>query len=491
MEYAHPYVFTSLPISTILEPMKTRLLLILSLLLTFAAASLCGATETIVFWYGATQDEQAAYKQMITDFEHANPGIKVNAMLVPQSYVERKLILSVAGGVPPDVVRFYAHLGGEIMSRGGLEPLDGLVQRDKFDTDDFYKVGITQNTYGDKLYGIPWVLSPNALFYNKKLFREAGLDPNRPPRTWAELEQYAMKLTKRDKDGKVERVGYADFLYNPNNFAWYLWQSGGEMLSPDGRTARFNGPKGAVALGWMKSFLNREVGGVKDLQTFAANFKGATQDPFGQGLVAMRVDSPFRIPDLKKYFPNLDYGVAAIPFSKQPAAEVVGNSLVIPRGSKHREAAWKFIKFASSPEQLARICKVAGRIPARVSVAHSSEFYSDPIKRGFIDQIDNGRSVPVVPGWQEVADGLAREIEKALKGQKSVQAALDDAAASAGTILGKANENVTRLPEVPWKVLGVLAVLALVLGAVAMTGYVRKHTAHSTIERREAKQFYL
>ena len=472
--------------------MKARLLGIL-LILIFALAGAVSASEdreTIVFWYGATADERAAYDQMISEFERANPDIRVNAMLVPQSYLERKLILSVAGGVPPDVVRFYAHLGGEMMSRGGIGSLDDLIERDKLDLKDFYKVGIEQNTYRGKLYGIPWVLSPNALFYNKQLFRKAGLDPNKPPKTWAELESYALKLTKRDKDGLLEIVGYGDFLYNPNNFALYLWQSGGELLSKDGKTPEFNSTQGKAVLRWMKSFLDKEAGGVKNLQIFGANFKGATQDPFGQGRVAMRIDSPFRIPDLKKYFPNLEYGIAMIPYSKQRAIEVVGNSLVIPRGSQHREAAWRFIKFASSPEQVRRIC-MAGRIPARISAAHAKEFYGNPLIRPFIDSIPYGHSVPIVPGWQEVSAGLASGIESGLKGDKSIDAALDDSAALAKTVLSRASENMAKFPIIPWKAIGIIAGALLIGGCIAATMYVRKRTAHSTRERDEARQFYM
>ncbi|MCE5315220.1 MAG: extracellular solute-binding protein [Armatimonadota bacterium] len=473
--------------------MRSKLTITATILLLFAAlVTPVQAKETIVFWYGATQDERAAYEKMIADFERANPDIKVNAMLVPMSYVERKMILSVAGGVPPDVVRFYAHLGGELMSRGGLEPLDDLIERDKFDLADFYKVGVEQNTYQGKLYGIPWVLSPNALFYNKKLFKNAGLNPNKPPRNWAELEDYAMRLTKRDAGGRIERIGFADFFNNnPYNFSLYLWQSNGQLLSPDGRTARFNSPEGVAALTWMKSFLYREAGGVKQLQTFNANFKGATQDPFGQGLVAMRVDTPFRIPDLRKYFPDLDFGIAAIPYKDKAAIEVVGNSLVIPRGSKHREAAWRFVKFATSPEQLAAICKVAGRIPARESVAHKPEFYSDPITRAFVDQIQYGHTVPIVPGWKEVADDLARNIEQALKGQATPKAALDTAAASADKILAKANEDMSGFALVPWRALGIIALVALVAALVTAIVFVRKKTADSRSERKEAITFYL
>ena len=470
---------------------KHIIIQIFVIILVFAVALTSQAKETIVFWYGASQDERAAYEQMIAQFEHENPDIHVKAMLVPQTYVERKLILSISGGVPPDVVRFYAHLGGELMSRGGLEPLNYLVKRDNLNINDFFPVGIKQNTYNGKLYGIPWILSPNALFYNKKLFREAGLDPNKPPKTWSELQSYAMKLTKRGSKGLLKQVGYADFLNNPPNFDLYLWQSGGELVSVDGKRAIFNSSKGKFVLQWMKSFIEKEAGSVTNLQTFTSNFKGATQDPFGQGVLAMRVDSPFRIPDLKKYFPKLDYGVAPIPYSNEQASEVVGNALVIPKGSKHREAAWRFIKFASSAQQVSKICQAAGRIPARISAAHSKQYYGNPMLHVFIDQIEHGKSIPIVAGWQEVSDTLARSMEQALKGKLSADKALNGAAASSDKILKKANEDMSAFPVVPWKTIGIAAAIVFACVVLCFVFYVRKKTENSSIERREAKEFYL
>lgn len=450
----------------------------------------CGYTkETIVFWYGATQDERAAYDLMIEEFEKENPDIDVKPLLVPQKYIERKLLLSVAGGVPPDVVRFYAHLGGELMARGGIECLDELVKKDCFDIEDFYPVGIEQNTYNGKLYGIPWILSPYALFYNKDMFKAAGLDPEKPPKTWLELEEYALKLTKKDSSGLLTQVGYADFLYNPNNFNMYLWQSGGEIISKDGKVL-FNSKKGIETLQWMKTFLEKETGGVKQLQLFTANFKGATQDPFGQQKVAMRLDSPFRIPDLKKYFPNLNYAIALIPYKDVRALEVVGNSLIIPKNSQHKEAAWRFIKFVSSKEQVAKICKVGGRIPARISAAHMPLFYSDEKLKPFVDSMPYARSLPIVSGWQEISRDMASNIEKVLTGTVSVNEGLDNAAKNAEKILAETNEDMSPYPIINWVKVGIIAFIALLVAIISIVLYIRKETAKNTRKRRETLQFY-
>lgn len=476
-----------------------------SLVILTLIGSMAGAKERVVFWYGATQREQDAYKALISDFSRTHPDIEVQGMLVPQTYVERKLILSVAGGVPADVVRFYAHLGGEMMSRGGLEPLDDLVTRDRLDMKDFYPVGLQQNTFRGKLYGIPWILSPNALFYNRKLFAEAGLDPNRPPKNWKEVEDYALKLTKRNPDGSIDRIGFANFMNNPADFHLYLWQRGGEPLSPDLKHIAFDGPQGLDALKWMRGLLVREAGpteagipedqaaaaAFKNVQVFSSSFVGATQDVFGMEKLAMRVDSPFRIPDFQKYFPNLDYAVAPVPYDKTDAVEVVGNALVIPRGSRHREAAWKFIKFASSPEQMLRICSAAGRIPARKSAATTPSFYNNRLVKPFVDQIAYGRTTPVAPGYREASAELAVRIEDALKGKRTPEDALKAAAVKGQSILDDANEDISKLTPVPWGTMAVIGglLLAAMLGGGAW--YVLGNTRDSRTARREALTFYL
>jgi len=476
-------------------------------LLFFVSPALAAAAkkERIVFWFGASQDERAAYEAMVAEFNRTHPDIEVVPMLIPMQYVERKLLLSVVGGVPPDVVRFYAHLGGEMMSRGALEPLGDLIKRDNYDINDCFEVSINQNTYRGKLYGIPWVLSPEALFYNKRLFREAGLDPNRPPRNWDELKRYAVILTKRSEDGGIEQLGFNNLLNNPADFHRYLIQNGGSPLSSDLKKIRFNSPEGVEALLWMRELAVAMAGpkgakpddkyaclqAVRNMQVFASSFVGATQDPFGLEKVAMRIDSPFRLPDLARYFPNLDFGVAPVPRNKFALTEVVGNSLVIPRGSKHKEAAWEFIKFAASREQEIKVCSSAGRIPARRSAANDPKFAKSDLIRTFVKQIENGFTTPVAPGYREVSDTLADRIRSALEGEVDPKTALDQAARKGQQILNAANEDMTIYSPAPWGWAALIGFLILAFAFGFGLRYVLKGTSKSRMARREAFSFFL
>lgn len=467
--------------------MKTRtvLFIIFAIILSVCVY----ATETITFWYGASPDEKTAYEKLIKDFEKENPDIKVNAVLVPQSYVERKLILSIAGEVPPDVVRFYAHLGGNMMSKNALLSLDKFIENDKdFQIEDFYPAALDQNRYRGKLYGMPWILSPNALFYNKKLLKKAGY--SKPPKTHEELLKCALKLTEKDKNGNITKLGYGDFLYNPNNFALYLWQEGGELVNPETHKASFNSPYGRKALQFMSSFIKKEAGETKNIQNFTSNFKGNVNDPFGKEVIAMRVDQPYKVAIYKKNFPDLDFGIAAVPYSKYQACEIVGNSLIIPRTSKHAKAAWKFIKFATSKEEMINVCLAGGRIPARKSAALDTRFYSDPIYRGFIDQIDYGKSIPIVPGWNEANDALAREMEKFLTQGQSIEDTLKNGEKNVNAIIAAADEDMSSFATVNWKAIIITAVICLLIFLIFWTVYTLRNTKTNQA-RKEAGTFYM
>lgn len=452
----------------------------------FAVAVPVRAAEDVVFWFGASHDEKTAVDAMVARFNASHPGIRVRGMLMPMQQIQQKMLLSVAGGVPPDVVRFYTDLGGELMAREGLERIDQLAARDRLDLREFFPVSVAQNTFNGKLYGLPWVLSPKALLYNKRMFREAGLDPDRPPRTWDELREYALKLTKKDAAGRLTQLGYAEV----SDFREYLWQSGGDMLTADMRHAAFQSPLGVKTLGYWVDTMDAECGNFEALNAFGAQFSGAASDSFGMQKVAMRLDSPFRIPDLKRYFPNLEYGVTSVPSSRDHVIEVVGNSLVIPRGSRHKEAAWEFIKFASTKEQLLAVCAQSGRLPARISAAMDPSYTNDPLLGPYVRELPYGRSIPVVPGYIEMQDALDRQIELAFKHKKTPEQALNAAARDCERILSRSNEDLSGFPVIQWsKVLGFLgAVLALIVGCVTVG--VRRATRHSKRERREALEFY-
>ncbi|RYG56705.1 ABC transporter substrate-binding protein, partial [bacterium] len=278
----------------------------------------------------------------------------------------QKLLTAIVGGAPPDLINQDRFTIGDWASRDSFEQLDDFLKAEKSTKDpvqqsNFYPAAWNEALYKGHVYGIPTGIDDRALYYNKRAFREAGLDPNKPPRTWEELKEYALKLTKKDDKGAFERIG---FIPNYGNSWLYLysWQNGGEFMSKDGRKCIMDNPYSVGALKYMTDVYDA-LGGYDKVNTFQSGFQGAEQDPFFTGTIAMVIDGSWKLNNIARYSPGLDFGVAPAPV---PAERLKGEgrfkgqdpfitwaggySLAIPRGAKHPKEAWRFLKWMVGEE---------------------------------------------------------------------------------------------------------------------------------------------
>ncbi|MGB9619622.1 MAG: ABC transporter substrate-binding protein, partial [Armatimonadota bacterium] len=379
-------------------------LYVLSILpILFSAPACAGKKVKLTVWGLQSSEEAAGLRAQVAEFERRNPGVKVSILGMGAGQMNpQKLMTSIVGKTPPDVINQDRFTIGDWASRDTFMDLTPLIRRDRNKPDairpeDYYQPCWAEATYKGKVYAIPNSTDDRFLFYNKTLFREAGLDPNRPPATWSELREYAVRLTKRDKSGAIRQIG---FIPNWGNSWLYLysWQMGGEFMSPDGRRCTMNNPRSIKALEYMVSVYDA-LGGAQKVDQFQAGFQGYALDPFLTGKVAMKIDVDGAANNIARFNPDLNFGVApapvpnerfrrtvsnvrydaqgvplAIPPSSRPpiagkekagrapavrsssAAEPRyitwsgGFSWAIPVGAKHVELAWKFIKWMSSPE---------------------------------------------------------------------------------------------------------------------------------------------
>ena len=201
--------------------------------------------------------------------------------------------------------------------------------------------------YEERLYAMPFLLVVNVLYYNKRAFAAAGLDPNRPPRTLEELAEDAIKLTRRDAQGRITQLGIAP----PSDAASFFLISslfGGSLVDPATGRITTDDPANIAAARWYKNLVDR-LGGIEQVQAFTSGF-GQYQgpnNPFFVGKVAMMVSGEFTPYWIGRYAPQLPYGIAAIP---PPASHPENTGLVvfgaddfcIPAESRHPKEAWDF-----------------------------------------------------------------------------------------------------------------------------------------------------
>jgi multiple sugar transport system permease protein len=273
-----------------------------------------------------------------------------------------RFLVAVAGGTPPDVIYFDRYAVAEWAARGAFEPMDGYIEKDlaagRADTPTakrFYKTCWDESTYSGRPYGIPVSVDNRALFYNKDLFRRAGLvdakgEPT-PPRDWDELREYGRRLTEYDEKGRIKTMGFAP---NYGNSWLYMfgWMNDAQFMSADGRRCLLNEPAVVQALGFMQQVYD-DAGGYEAVSAFQAGFQTGTLDPFIQGKIAMKIDGVWTLTGLAAFGRDSSFGVAPPPRPKDKLAEgpmswCGGWALAIPTTAKNKAAAWEFIRFMTS-----------------------------------------------------------------------------------------------------------------------------------------------
>jgi multiple sugar transport system permease protein len=316
-------------------------------------------------------EESEGLRARVAEFERRH-GIKVSILSMGAGQMNpQKLMTAIVGRVPPDVIHQDRFTIGDWASREAFQPLDSLIQADTAAPDairreDYYEACWAEAVYKGHVYAIPSSTDDRALYFNRALFREAGLNPDKPPRTWDELLGAARKLTKLEADGSFRRIG---FIPNYGNSWLYLysWQNGGEFMSADGTRCTLDNPYSVAALQFMVDVYDA-LGGVTKVDAFASGFQSQELDPFLTGKVAMKIDGNWVLQGIGRYRPDLDFAVAPAPVPRERLEQTLGGkpgrfhgqppfitwsggfSYAIPRGAKHTREAWAFIKWMCSPE---------------------------------------------------------------------------------------------------------------------------------------------
>ncbi len=342
-------------------------LILLSALLPVGVRAEKAETYKLRVWGPLVVDRSKGWEAAVKVFEERHPGVTVEMLSMGAGGMNpQKLLTAIVGNAPPDVVYQDRFTIADWASRDTLQPIDDLIERDRntpggVRPEEFYPAAWDEVKYNGKAFGVPTDIDSRLMFYNKKMFREAGLDPERPPRTWSELQEYSDKLTKRNKTG-YDSIG---FIPNYGNAWFYLysWMMGGKFMSEDLRECTIDNPKSLKALEWMVDFYNR-YDGIEKLNSFVSGFTGMEFDPFMTGKIAMRIDCVGLVGNIARWHPEMELGACLPPipddrynhtgdFKNETQTWVTwtgGFAYVMPRGSKHRDMAWEFMKWMTSME---------------------------------------------------------------------------------------------------------------------------------------------
>lgn len=397
----------------------------------------CGDAETdadsvVNVWHPWTTDIGDNFLQALDLFEQQHSEIKVRPLYASNNLSSnQKLFLSIAGGVPPDVTFVDGPQVAEWACRGALEPLDEYIQAAGIEEDDFWSPCWKQTVFDGKVYALTFVADPNfAFFWNKEVFREAGLDPESPPETLAEMDAMADAITEF-QGNKLVRIGLIPWsVYgNANSIFTWGWAFGGRFYDYENNKITADDPKVIEALKWMVSYARKYD--IRKVSSLSAGFGTAEQDPFLTGLLGMQPMVVYKLQEIDQYKPDLEYGITILP---QPeggeynSSWVGGWCLAIPRGTKNPQKAFELIRWlCASPEGTTLMGRALGSCPGYRKSPYFKEARQDPRMKVFIEVLENSEHQrPVMPAQAFYMGELEQAVDAVLYGKKTAEEALRD-----------------------------------------------------------------
>jgi multiple sugar transport system substrate-binding protein len=406
-------------------------LLVLALALTSCGRSAdrsAGHRTVIRYWEKWTGFEAEAMRKVVDDFNASQDRIYVDFSSVSQ--IDRKFMLSTAGGVPPDVAGIWSVSLPIFAENNALTPLDKLAAEAGVRRADYIDAFWQLCSYRDHLWALPSTPASVGLVWNKKMFRAAGLDPERPPRSIAELEDFNRKLERLRPDGRLDRLGFLPTEPIFWNAMWGYWF--GATLWDGKAKITIDSPENIAAYHWVQSYPERF--GADNLLAFQDGFGQAAspQNPFLSGRLAMELQGVWIYNFIKAYAPpDFEWGVAPFPTAdpgRLPAFGLVETDvLVVPAGARHPRESFEFIRYVNLQKPMEKLC--LGQLKFSPLRAVSPNFLSSHPNPHIADFLalarsEHARYAPRLPTWTEYASDMANAVSQISTGREDAATAL-------------------------------------------------------------------
>jgi multiple sugar transport system substrate-binding protein len=417
---------------------KTSLILLLmaSALLTSSFTGCRSGSRRVVtvrFWNGFTGPDGRTMLRLVKRFNQENPDVDVLMQRMDWATYYNKLFVAGLGGRAPEVFVLQTLAIPRFAKSGFVRGVDDLcAQPNGIDVRDI-DANIWQGVaVGGKHYGAPLDIWPMGMYYNRRLFREAGIVDVRgepkPPADRAEFLEALRKLTRPASGGKPDQWGFVFTNFESNVYSFML-QFGGEFFTPDYARCIMNGPRNVAALQFCVDLI-RKYKYAPPPENYDAWIG------FRQGKIGMVFEGIYMLADLQKQ-QDLDFGGVPAPDVGEHRAVWAGShNLCLRRDLQGPElqASWRFIKFLSDNSL---DWADGGQIPVRKSLRETPRFKAMAVQSAFAREIPNVVYLPRLPFIFEYQTEFNNAVEKALRGSATPQEALDMATANINTIMAR------------------------------------------------------
>lgn len=408
---------------------KSILFPVLVLMTALSAVTACTTPPrltTVSFMVSGSQEEYQAYQSLVEAFQADNPDYRIDLRYVPDDAdYRRRLAADFSAGTPADVFLLNYRRIAPFAVEGAMTPIGSYLEQSAvISQEDFYQPAIDAFRYSGELWCLAQNVSSLVMYYNKALFDAAGLDYPSADWTWDDFVAAARALTvDKNGDGVTDQYGASidPILYR---LAPFIWQNGGELVDDTANPTRLaiDSPQAQEAFQWFVDLQVKE----KVVPDAAAEAARDGESRFLDGTVGMYFNSRRSTPTMRT-IESFDWDVAPLPRGDQPASVLHVDGYCLAAQSKNKEAAWKFIEYANSPQGQEIIARTGRTVPSLRSVAESPAFLDPTAKPAnsqvWLDAVPTLRQVPVYGNWPPIEDAVSKEIERAFYGQATVEEA--------------------------------------------------------------------
>jgi multiple sugar transport system substrate-binding protein len=381
-----------------------------------------------------------ATKELIAEFTAANPHVKVEGVPVSSGQIIARVQADLVAGRTPDVAQLIFSDLDFIVRNLGVKPMTDIIPPEEWSahTAGIVPAGLKLGAIGDKVYGLAYVFSTPVLFYNATLFKQAGLDPDAPPRTWAEVKDAALKLRAATGKNGVYPGVYSEF-------DWLLQglflSNGGRSLSEDRRRLTFGEPEAIGAVEMLRDLMKSGA---------HANIRESESgDAFMSGNLGMILTtSVYQRAFLNAAKDRFELRAAKMPsFGDKPARPTNSGSalFIMSKDPAKQRAAWELVKYMTSKRGYTVITSKIGYLPLRLDIVDDPQHLGhwvreNPLVRPNLEQLAQLNQWVAFPGanYRQISRIQVAAVNEAVFGDGDVAKVMREAQERAQALMPRA-----------------------------------------------------
>ncbi|MEQ4617018.1 MAG: ABC transporter substrate-binding protein [Corticimicrobacter sp.] len=371
---------------------------------------------------------------MINAFQQSHPDIRVKAVY-SGNYDETRVraLSALRGGEPVQLSVLGALDTHDLVEQGLVEPFDPIATEadEKAWLQGFYPALMANGTLDGHVWGIPFQRSTIVMYYNKDMFRAAGLDPEQPPLTWTQMVEMGQKLTQPGRYGvMIPSTGYPYWMFQA-----LAIQNGQKLMNDAGTEVFLNTPASVEALAFF-----RDLAAKYKISPAGTIEWGTLRQAFVQGQTAMMWHTTGNLTAVRQEA-KFDFGVAMLPANVQPGSPTGGGNFYLFKGASdaQKKAALTFIRWMTAPERAAQWSIATGYVGTSQAAYETPalQTYASEFPQALVARDQLAVAIPEFATYEtaRVRELLSNAVQAALTDAKTPQAALDEAQAQADRLL--------------------------------------------------------